>query len=98
MMSHWYDDILDASIWCRMSMGCLSGDVDGEDGGRASTGNGLRRGGDHPGDAAAQGRAGLLLPVGVEHVAVVDPPGQAEDLDLAQPALALAAVGHHVEA
>ncbi len=57
-----------------------------------------RFGGGHPRDAATHFGVGFLLAVRIENVAVVDPSGELKDLDLAQAALTLAAVRHHVHA
>src|SRR3954466_9533229 len=83
-------------IWCgRVS----SGDVDSH-GGLLTVGAGQATGAgtDHPGDAGLQAAAGLVLRVAEEDVPVVDDALDTEDLDLAETALAAAAVEHHVRA
>src|SRR3954466_8845277 len=79
--------------------GVTSGDVDGH-GGLLTVGAGQATGAgtDHPGDAGLQAVAGLVLRVAEEDVPVVDDTLDTEDLDLAETALAAAAVEHHVRA
>ena len=60
--------------------------------------DGLLVTGGNPGHAGAQGGVALFLLVTEEHVAVVDPTVTLEHAHRAQPALALAAVPHHLDA